>query len=1002
MIEKSWAEKATRIVEAVYNDFLNQVIKKGVLNNRCTSEDQYGRELSDKEKKLITDGKMYDPRLIRLMSISGKGGWHKEPEKQQRYAKNYNVTLLEHLLSVTRGSLMLASLDWLSRNPEMDESLIRRKLSVMAAVAFMHDIDKDLCIPRITDVSTVTNKQIKERMIRYGIDTFLKRGDVKLEADQLLYLIDKVEALQANRRLPKLLPPLMFDGTLPLYIRLADKLEGIWLDDDPQKKTEEKGFLGVLHRLKTDKSSIRNDFLHHLFDELETESPIIDVFDPHHPFLLDELQRRLSKFCKDETGAPPLFEIHHDGRLVMLMLANQQQLASMKQEAIKDLVASLGDEVFQLKLKVNTRGEPELLNRQPGYLQLSQFLYEHNYDKDFQKLFLIKTSYQKALLEPLDALLDDFGLNPIFPNKTTGKTTTLYASLENLTEKAKRHLKKAAHAILLLNLLLSESKPRDGIPHYNDRETAFLGCIPEQTPDDWIMDIPDGHSRRVLIALWAITIAAHDKKVDNAIWGTQGLLERWFEGSEYFNGFRQFIKAEGDIIIQAVEHYLQQLFSGQYITVQDESAQGRCLFTDQPVDFKKRLEDNMGLKKVGIKASAFSGRDARPESIDFAKAHTNISPISLAEYQLRVQIHSGKHNADKVQTVRDLDNAATLIYSPATMGLFGGLAMDIDQDMQTLSLRDLSEFEIKSTHIIGIEHYTARYRITRFEYLPGKMAEQVNQLHQFLKATQRLGRPIHIFRGLPTANRAFFYYDAMPSLLAELLSDGTGNKNELRLEQIPAAIRRLELAKCLLETWGYGYNALQLYANPKTRFRSICFAWCGFYEKQGWIANRLALEYQSYFKEGELKMTANVTEKDGVMVKLGRVAAKIQAYPHKGFQASKTEQTMVFDQCFAVLSEGLRIPKSQIDRLSLINGIAERLEIMLARRHNVLASNEHRPQMTFQEACVEVSTLFVDQFWIEVMGRRYPSQDNMRFLKSVYRMSFMRRSKKTDNAETQD
>ncbi|EDN69961.1 hypothetical protein BGP_4682 [Beggiatoa sp. PS] len=613
-------------------------------------------------------------------------------------------------------------------------------------------------------------------------------------------------------------------------------------------------------------------------------------------------------------------------------------------------------------------------------------------------MFLVKTEYKAVIEKPLDDLLDEFRLHPIFQKKLSGKTTTLYASLENLTEKAKLRLKKAAHAILLLNLLLKETKPKDGIPNYDDREKAFLANIPEQTPDDWILGITDGNSRRVLIALWAITIAANDKKVDNAIWGEQGLLQQWFEGTEKSKGFRQFIKAEGDNIVQAVENYFQQLFSGQYMTVPDESAEGRCLFTDQPVELEKRLSENMGLKKVGIKASAFSGRDGRPESLDFSKGHTNISPISLAEYQLRVQIHSRRKNVDKAQNVRDLDNAATLIYSPATMGLFGGLAMDIDEDIQTMSLKELSEFDVKFTNITGIEHYTARYRITRFEYLPSKMAEQVNQLHRFLKATQRIGRPIHVFRGLPTANRAFFYYDAMPSLLAELLSDGTANKNELRLEQIPPAIQRLEMAKLLLNTWGYGYNALQLYANPKTRFRGICFAWCGLHEKHGWIASRLASEYEDYFTEGELNMSADVTAEDGVMVKLGQMAATIQRYPKKGFQASKSEQTMVLDHCFAVLSEGFRIPKSQIDRLSLINGIAERLEIMLDRR-KLVAKSEHRPDMTFQDACIEVATLFVDKFWMDVMGKRYPSQDNLRFLKSVYRMSFMRRAKKTENGE---
>jgi len=943
---------ATRIAETVYKDFLEKVVKNHVINNRCTSQDEHGRELSEKEKNLIQQGKMHDSRVVRLMSISGKGG------TQKRYAKSYNVTLLDHLLSVTRGSLMLASLDWLSRNPDMEHDFIKRKLYVMVVVAFMHDIDKDLCIPRISDVSTVTDQDVEERMKRYGIVEFLDTVNVKLEPDKLLYLIDKVESLQANRRLPKELPPRFMDGTLSLYVRLADKLDGIWLSE---------GIEGVLDRLKKDRSCIRSDFLR--------SSHVIDLFDPHHPFLMDELQRRLSAFCRRITHCPPLIEIHHDGRLLMLMLADEQQLKIIKEQAIQDLCDSLP---FSLDLFVAPRGEPYLLNEKPSHARLCDFIFKLKQEK-LQSLFRVKTAYKELIKEPLYDLLDDFGLSPVYPKKLSGKTMTLYASQADMTEKAKQRLKKVAHAVLLLNLLL-KTKAKDGIPNYDERENAFLACIPEPRPE-WIVEIKDGNSRRILTALWAIAI--DNKEVDKAIWGKEGLLKQWLEGTEDGKkGFNQFIMAEGDTVIKGVEKYYRQLFSAQRIQVED--ADGRCLFTDQPVALKNRIEDKMGLGKIGIKATAFSGRDNRPESLDLNSGHTNMSPISMAEYKLRVQVHE-----NTPQGKRKIE-AATLIYSPATVGLFGGLAMDIDQDMNVMSLQALSEFDVKRSNIIGMEHYTGRYRISRLEYLPGKTAEQVSQLHRLLKATLRIGRPIHVFRGLPTANRAFFYYDAMPRLLADLVG-----KNELRLEQIPPAIKRLEMAKLLLDTWGYGYNALQLYANPKTRFKGICFAWCGLHEKSRFIASRLELEYETYFDGGK-KMT--VTEEDGVMVKLGRAAATIQAFPRKGFNASKSEQTMVFDICLGVFSEAFKLPKPQIDNSSLINGIAERLEIMLDRR-DLVAAGKYRSG-SFQAACIEVATLFIEEFWIGVMNKHFPSQDNLRFLKSVYRMSFMRRNKSIDNAET--
>ncbi|HEC84453.1 MAG: hypothetical protein DRR08_06760 [Candidatus Parabeggiatoa sp. nov. 2] len=994
MSSQTWAEKATTTAEAVYKDFLDQVIKVGVINNRCTSEDEYGRELYETEKKRIKQNKLHDPRVVRLMSISGKGGWDNDVDKQKRYSKNYNVTLLDHTLSVTRGSLMLASLDWLSRNPEMEEEFLKRKLYVMAVVAFMHDIDKDLSEPRIIDVSAVTDEQVKERMARYNISAFLAIVNVKLEPDQLLYLIDKVESQQTNRRLPKQMPPQYTDGTLPLYVRLADKLDGIWLSADPEGEPKKQGIEGVLNRLKTDQSCIRSDCLRDLFAQLETTSAVIDLFDPHHPFLMDELQLRLSTFSQRETGAPPLLEIHHDGRLVMLMLANQQQLEKVKELAIQDLCDSLP---FKLDLFISPRGEPHLLNEKATHAGLKKFFSKLKPEK-LQRLLFVKTADKSAIKKALDdsELLDDSGLSPIFSEKTIGQTMTLYASLEQMGEKAKQQLKKAAHAALLLNLSL-KTKPKDGIPDYDDREKAFLACIPEQRPS-WINAIAGnsyyGHSRRNLTALWALAIAINNNKVDDAIWGKEGLLKQWLEGTEERKGFNQFIPAEGSTIIKAVESHFHQLLSGKRIEVEDESAEGRCLFTDQPVDFKKRLEDNKGLKKIGVKASAFSGRDGRPEPFDLASGHTNISPVSLAEYKLRVHVHE-----NTAQDKKEL-NTATLIYSPATIGLFGGLAMDIDQDLKVMSLQELSEFYVKRSNILGIEHYKRRYRITRLEYLPGKTVEQVNQLLRLLKATLRIGRPIHVFRGLPIANRAFFYYDAMPPLLAELLGDGQAKRNELRLEQIPPAIHRLEMAKLLLDNWGYGYNALQLYANPKTRFKGLCFAWCGLHEKSRKIANRLEREYESYFEGEQLKMTADVTEEEGVMVKLGQKAATIQRYPKKGFQASNSEQTMVLDICLEGLKQALKVPKPQTDRVSLVNGIADLLMQMLKRRDLVSAA-KLREDQPFDQACLEVATLFVDEFWLGVMNSRFPNQGNLRILKSIYRMSFMRRSKTTDNSEVE-
>lgn len=971
--------RATEYAEQVYKDFLHKVVKQKVLLDRFNSQNEYGRELSDKESKDIKEQKMMDSRPIRLMCISGKGGGRTR-EEIEKYAKYYNVTLLDHLLSVTRGSLMLASLDWLTRHPDMEESFLLRKLYVMAAVAFMHDIDKDLCKPgRIRDEEGLVAAEVEERMKRYGIAEFLDTVQVQLSADQLLYLIDKVESQQANRCLPETLPAHDFSGTLPLYVRLADKLDGQWL---------EKGIDGVIDWLKKDHSCLRSEFLRQLLTNLDHSVQVIDIFDSHHLFLMDELQRQLAYASRKVAGLPPLIEIHHDGRLIMIMLADAQQMKEIKKQAIETVSLSLP---FSLKLFISPRGEAYLLNAQPSHLELKNYIDKLPFEK-LIPLFWIKAGDKKALEKPLNDLLGYIELPPISEKDKQQGNAKLYDSVEKLSDNAKRSLRKVARATLLLNLLL-ETKPKDGIPSYEEREMAFLACVPETRPA-WITEMKEGHPRRLMTALWALMVAKEDKKVDRAIWGETGLLQQWLEGTNQHQGFRVFIKAEGEAIAQGVVQHFEQLLSGQRIAEQDESSPYHCLFTDQPC--RTQLEDKMGLGKVGIKASAFSGRDGRPEPLDLASGCTHLSFVAIAEHSLRSEVH-----VNQEQSKMKLD-APTLIYSPATMGLFGGLAMRDEGAMNTLSLRKLSNFEVSPDAMTGTEHYSGRYRITRLESIPGKMKDQVNQLYWLLKATLRTGRPLHIFRGLPTSQPAFFYYDAIPRTLAELLCEEEGQEQgALRLEQIPPAILRLEIARLLLETWGYGYEVLQWYAHRSTRFKGICLAWEGLREKSRFISERLEVEYSRYFDErGQPKMS-KFQEDEGVMVVLGRKAAKIQRYPKEGFRASNHEQTMVLTICLDGLKQAMKVPTPQVDRDSLIYGIADQLMQTLDRR-DLVAASSHRDHQFFSESCLEVARSFVDDFWIKVMNRHFPSQGNLRILSSIYRMSFMLRGKKEEKVSEQE
>ena len=274
MSEKTCMETAVNAAREAYGALLEEVVERHVLKDR--EDVPLGKETRQKLEK----GQMAHPNVVRLLTISGKGGFSSGSDGEENpYARFYNVTLLDHLLSTARGAVVFAAFEWLNQNPDMDKIILMRRLRVIAAIAFLHDLDKDLQLPRN---SPLADEMVKERMDRYGLAPFLTAVDVELQPDQMRYLIEKAEASQAHRRPPKILPLREFES-LPLFVRMADQLDGIWCLDDP----EDGGLTGVLKRIGSEESVLRSGFL--------KSWKAVRLFDPHHPFLLDELQRHLSR-----------------------------------------------------------------------------------------------------------------------------------------------------------------------------------------------------------------------------------------------------------------------------------------------------------------------------------------------------------------------------------------------------------------------------------------------------------------------------------------------------------------------------------------------------------------------------------------------------------------------------------------------------------------------------------------------------------------------------------
>lgn len=921
-------QEATGLASEVYEAFMREVVEAHVLQDRIG-------QLADKKQQRIAAEREIDARVLRLISLSGKGGYAADPERRRRYAESTNVTLLDHLLSVVRGAITFAALDILGSNPDADQDALRGPLRVLAAIAFMHDLDKDLQLPRD---AALPLDQVAERWGRYGLDRFIGEAHA-LSPDQVCYLIEQAETTQAHRSPPMVYPPRRVEQLIK-YVALVDKLDGLWLKE---------GVDAVLARLKTD-SSLSADFLR--------DWSVIDLFDPHHPFLIDELQRAISAKC---WPVPPLIEIHQDGRLLMLIPADRAD--EIKTRAIKATGSFLSRNLFGMRINISNRGTPEILDAAPSHDDLSEFMSSPKLpDRDLGRLFLVQAELaNEETTGHLDSLLGDIGLGPKWP-KVTGQTLTPYPSPAVLSEAAQHALRKAGH----LALLLGHKQVRE-LPDYAQREQLVVEAIGQERPD-WLEATKHSPSRRALTSLWAMRQAIDDPEIDARIWGPNGLLQRWLEGAEDDQGLRDTIAGSGGDIVAAVSrHFTARLDATPTCNTQDGPK--RCLFTDLPVASNATFASADKLYEV--KKSAFSGRDGRLESIASALGETHLSPVSYAEHRFRTFVHESVTGKP--------DGIPTLLSSPSTTGLFAALTLNNERTLGALSIYDLAREDTSKGQTVytGLDAYRRRYRVARFERIPDRTADQVDQLRLLLRAALRIGRPIHLFRGLPTPEKAFFAFDALPRRLADLIGG-----SRLRIEQIPHALQRLETAQLILTAHGLGFEAFDRYARPATRLGATCLAWAQLHDasKEGQPdrSSRFRREFEQLLKEDDMSKT------EAPLVELGRAAARIQQRPR--WDASANEELLTFNLTLETAINAWKL--HQRDAESLVMAIAGELETNLARKGKIAAA-EHRDGERLQEALVAFARRFVDDVWLDVLNGRPPAQASRRVLASIYRMSFL-------------
>ena len=213
---------AHRTAVEVYSAFLDECVVARV------SKDRDGPDGKKSDTKI-------DGRPVRLVTISGKGGWSDDPALAEKWAQNDNICLLDHLLSVARGALMF----WLADAPRpwssgAELAEVERLAYAVVCIAFLHDIDKDLDLPRGAEIDVA---DVEERMRRYGIDEFLANRRIRISPAAMLNYIEEVEGTQAAR---SSVAPDYDRGIAKTcrYVELADKLEGKFTSRKPRAGVE--------------------------------------------------------------------------------------------------------------------------------------------------------------------------------------------------------------------------------------------------------------------------------------------------------------------------------------------------------------------------------------------------------------------------------------------------------------------------------------------------------------------------------------------------------------------------------------------------------------------------------------------------------------------------------------------------------------------------------------------------------------------------------------------
>jgi len=961
MNEQELTNKVREIAAEIINKFTDETGPMGQIGQDFLLED---KGLSPEKQSKIKKEMIVDVRIPALMARSGKGGWTSDAKLAANWAQSANVTLLEHLLSVARGAMVFRGYQWIKSvearqfvsNESLFESSLREEMATAFIVGFLHDANKALQKRSLDDVS---ESELKELMDRWAIGAFWTdlvpniKSEIPTKAWLLMVKGSEQTSAHASGGHSRV------SNEAVVCVQLADRLDGAWL----------KGGAEGLKAAVREEGATGSARAHAL-----GEWDALSIFDPHHPFLLDLLLANITIVCRNDFDTAPLIAIHQDGTLFAMLPKGK------KTGILEKALNRMGKKelVPKLEILVNNKKAVRLVGGTPSFMDVV----------DAVRSDWASASKAVAVQKKWAAVATNnntiLALQNLFPNWSFSAPGELGAYFEVI----KQNLNAPGGWLFVfgaLSVILSIQ------PEKIKKEIVASPVMRRDELGEWLAkktgnaikpfagaDSGDLLTMSVMAA-WQ-TVAELTQIEAGGLETEAELIEQlsvivnsWLEGDESIGriGLSSFLEgAEGPLV--DVKARFMALGQGEAIgTLADERKEKRCLFTNEPVEDNAASVVSGALQLYGVKSSAFSARQGRENNLMTAppSGDTHVSAVSKAEHQLRKRMAQSKKEGD----------VSFFVSSPIGGGLFATVAWDgkFDERSTFDLLREDRKDPLKVT--VGRTESAKSNRVMRlgrYEEYPARFEDQLDFFIKWLKVTRRYGRPVHIFRGLPSAQKSFFFSDSVPPALMNILP-----KNGLRIEQMRDAIAQLEFAKKVADVAGLGVVwAKKWIENPSSwqvlaKIEKVANA-----KDDSGVARGAQEKLEMFFEQ--LKKGERIMQKrDGWLVDLAKLAVMFQKNP--GYSGSNNEWELSWSIAWGAWILAKKEGRGELDAKDMIAGS---LSKELERKGKMMGGK------AAESALIDFSEKFA-QMIAEVHNGRKPSGDYMSTLNAAYAFAFKRSMK---------